>query len=303
MGKNHARILRDFGVLDSIIETDMSRQDELHSLGYGDFLKPDIRETDSDGYVIATPSTSHYEILEKTLSKNAAVLLEKPALSTVEQYEHVMSNFDTSRICVGHIERFNPAIAQAKSAYSVGVQRAEFYRYSSKPRQITDVGVWRDLGVHDVDLMVYLFGTPQSVSSHAVLAGGVDTSFHASFDFGGGVSASVNVSWLATVKRRSVHIYGTHGETTIDLLKQRISHVSDHTLSPKPDNHFSPAVSLSTAVHDMARVEPLKNEIQHFINVVKGKERPLVSLQQALLVENILSKAYNSFQKGMRIDI
>ena len=303
MGKNHARILRELGALDAIIETDEKRLEELEHLGYGSFLQSDIESTNSDGYVIATPSSTQYKILSSVLEKTNAVLLEKPALSSIQEYDLVAANFDTSKVCVGHIERFNPAVTKAKESYSKSTKRCEFYRYSQRPQQIADTGVWRDLGVHDVDLMVYLLGAPQNVISHGVLHNGVDVSFHANFSFINGVSASVNVSWLATVKRRSIHIYGKEGETTVDLLNQRIAHVSDHEMRLKPDNHFSPGVSSFTAVHDMARVEPLRNEILHFIRVIKGMEEPLVPLNHARLVENVLAKAYNSFQKGMRIDI
>ena len=303
MGTNHARILRDLDSLEAIVEQSPTRRKRLHELGYGKFLRSSIEETDSHGYVIATPSASHREILEKALQKTNFILLEKPALLNEKEYKKVIENFDTSKICVGHIERFNPAVEKAKEDFANSSSRCEFFRYSSRPKQINDVGVWKDLGVHDVDLMIHFMGMPSTVVCHAVMDNDIDISFHANFGFSNGKSAAVNVSWLSTAKRREIQMYGLDGEANIDLLKQKISCLSEHQQSSKPDNHFSPTVSQSKMIYDMARAEPLRREIEHFLRVLKGEEEPLISLEHAQLVELIVSKSYQSFQLGKRIEI
>lgn len=302
MGTNHARILRDLGVLDSIVEESEERKEILKSLGYGKFLRNSIDETESSGYVIATPSSLHFETLKSVLKRSNSVLLEKPALSSLEEYEEIIKNYNTENICVGHVERFNPTVEKMREIMPE-ISRMEFFRYSSFPKQIKDVGVWKDLGVHDVDLMVYFLGNPLSVVSHAVVKEGRDISFHASFNFDGGKSCTINSSWLSTVKRREIQTYTFAGEAKADLIQQKISFVNDHKRKTEPDNHFSPEVSQSKVVFEMARAEPLKKEIEHFLRVVEGKEKPLINLPHTMRVENILSKAYNSFQTKKEIEI
>ena len=64
---------------------------------------------------------------------------------------------------VGHVERFNPAVAKLRSLVAEGrlghVYRAHTTRVGPLPSRIQDTGVAIDLATHDLDVMQHVLGT------------------------------------------------------------------------------------------------------------------------------------------------
>ena len=68
---------------------------------------------------IVTPTISHFELGKKALEKGLHIFLEKPITATVEEANELVSLAKAKGLLgmVGQVERFNPALMAAKSAY------------------------------------------------------------------------------------------------------------------------------------------------------------------------------------------
>jgi len=87
-GKNHARVLKSLGVLDYIVESSQETRKVLCSLGYDENkIISSIDDTDSDAYVIATPSSNHVEIALKLTQRKKHLLIEKPAAPSAREIQ------------------------------------------------------------------------------------------------------------------------------------------------------------------------------------------------------------------------
>src|SRR5436305_316785 len=169
MGLNHLRVLRDFdemlvdlvGIAD-IWEPSLKRATSRFSVtGYTDYRQL-IERTKPDLVVVVVPTEKHFEVASYALDRGIHVLVEKPITSTVEEAEALiqLASRRGAKLAIGHIERFNPAVAEVKRRLMAGELGQMFYLHASRlapftPR-IRDVGVTLDLETHDVDVMRYL---------------------------------------------------------------------------------------------------------------------------------------------------
>ncbi|MCP4809846.1 MAG: Gfo/Idh/MocA family oxidoreductase [Proteobacteria bacterium] len=104
-----------------------------------------------DAAIIAVPARSHADVALPLLRRGVACLIEKPL--AVGEDVALLERFD--RLTVGHIERFNPALAALPDGVVPRFIRSE--RLASPGRR-TDVDVVMDLMIHDLDLVLHLAG-------------------------------------------------------------------------------------------------------------------------------------------------
>ena len=120
-----------------------------------------LRNHNIDCAVIATPTSIHLEAATPLIEKNKHLLIEKPLTKSMDDANTLkeMVEAATSKVAVGYVERFNPAIqAVAKAIKGETIISCEARRVGPYPSRITDVGVKLDLAVHDVDLVRFLTG-------------------------------------------------------------------------------------------------------------------------------------------------
>ena len=118
MGGNHARVasnLSDFHLV-GIVDPRKDACEQLASkYGCNSYSGPEEILNEVDAIVIASPTSTHAELIEFFSMNQRHVLVEKPVCEQVEQ----LDNFVTStQIMVGHVERFNPAVRFAKPSMS-----------------------------------------------------------------------------------------------------------------------------------------------------------------------------------------
>lgn len=133
-----------------------------------------------DAVDICLPTDLHEEFAVQALSAGYHVFVEKPLALDYESALRVADAADASgKVCaVGQCLRFWPAYTEVKAFIESGtlgrVRHAEFFRYSppagwaaegwlGNPARSGDASL--DLHVHDVDMILWLFGAPQAVRS------------------------------------------------------------------------------------------------------------------------------------------
>ncbi|MEI6310562.1 MAG: Gfo/Idh/MocA family oxidoreductase, partial [bacterium] len=114
---------------------------------------------------IAVPTTLHRDFALEALQAGAHALVEKPIASTIAQAEEMAAAAlaEGRVLMVGHSERFNPVVTTFKKRIDQG-ELGEIVSISAKrvgPHnlRIRDVGVIVDLGVHDIDVISFLYGS------------------------------------------------------------------------------------------------------------------------------------------------
>jgi myo-inositol 2-dehydrogenase/D-chiro-inositol 1-dehydrogenase len=119
-----------------------------------------------DGYVVATATNSHIEILEKLIPLGKPILCEKPISLTVEETDLVIEKCAKhgTEIQVGFQRRFDPPIALAAEKISSGevgtLYAMHMYAHDHQPSTLEFLegsgSIYRDLHVHDFDLIRWL---------------------------------------------------------------------------------------------------------------------------------------------------
>ncbi|MBK6870000.1 MAG: Gfo/Idh/MocA family oxidoreductase [Kineosporiaceae bacterium] len=138
-----------------------------------------IGSLEVDAVVVTSATSSHAEVLHRVLPTGRPVLCEKPIALTLAQTERLIDLADEhgSIVQVGFQRRFDPGLRELHrrcAAAELGTLYA--MRLMSHDHEPSDAafigssgGIFRDLHVHDLDLVAWLTGSPVS-SVHATVA-------------------------------------------------------------------------------------------------------------------------------------
>jgi predicted dehydrogenase len=149
-----------------------------------------LADEDLEAVDICVPTHLHEEIAIEALRRDKHVLVEKPMALDGAAAERMTEEAERQNrvLMVAHVLRFFPqytGLAELVRSGRLGrVRSAMFRRRTAVPawgewefdRSKSGGGVY-DLLIHDVDIALHLFGTPEAISAmgHENLRGGVDT--------------------------------------------------------------------------------------------------------------------------------
>src|SRR2546429_5259740 len=158
MGTNHARVLGGLpnitlvGIVDPLAER-RARATELAGCRAFEPLDQLIAEG-VNAVTIAAPTHLHHEIALACVARNIHILVEKPVASTVEEGREIVAAARRAGVTlmVGHVERFNPAVAAIKQAISgEAILSIAITRVGPLPPRMSNVGVGADLALPRMD--------------------------------------------------------------------------------------------------------------------------------------------------------
>ncbi len=276
MGSNHARVLAGLpevtlvGIVDPLPE---HRVRATEMVGCRAFESLDALLAEGvDAVTIAAPTHLHHEIALTCVARNIHILVEKPVASTVQEGRDIV---DAARragvtLMVGHVERFNPAVAAIKQAISgEDILSIAITRVGPFPPRMSNVGVVIDLAVHDIDLIRY-FTESDIVEVQPQLSSAVaerEDIALLQFRTASGVLAHINTNWLTPFKARNVTV-ATRGKYVMgDLLTRQVT----ECFGFQPDGAYS--MRHLPVGHD----EPLRAELIAFLDAVRTGNTPAVS--------------------------
>ncbi len=280
-GRNHARVLSEIEdcELYAIVDIDLERAERVArrygvTRVYRDYREVASRE-DVDLATICTPTVTHAAIARNLVENGIPVLVEKPLAGSLEEASSVADAVKSSGVplMVGFIERFNPAVQYVLSALSdkmIGTPLTiAARRIGPWPERIGDVGVVKDVAIHDIDLTYFFF---QEMPIYIYASGGAlrhsyEDYMIALMSYEGGRAASLEANWLSSKKKRDLRITGTDGVASIEFLTGDI-------LIEKPDYTISPTIKY---------VEPLKNELCYFVEKIRRGEEPSPGVKEGIL--------------------
>ncbi|MDX1482805.1 MAG: Gfo/Idh/MocA family oxidoreductase [Woeseiaceae bacterium] len=236
----------------------------------------DIRELIGrvDAVSVATPTSSHHEIVATLLDGGIHVLVEKPLTSTVEQAaELVALAEDKGRILqVGHLERFNPAVMAVAPTVSDSrfIESLRIAPY--KPRSL-DVSVVLDLMIHDIDL-IHSFAASRMADVHAVgesiFSDSVDIA-NARITFENGCVANVTSSRISLKTERTIRIFESNAYHSIDLFGKKAT-----SYRAKGEGAVESPEDLEIERRSFEASDALLIQAEAFLESVAGGPPPLV---------------------------
>jgi|GEM_PF-1034666 UDP-N-acetylglucosamine 3-dehydrogenase len=167
-GSNHAKALRSLGALCCIYDSDIVRAKNIaqtHGITVMQQLD-EMLESDADGIILATPASTHAQIILNILKTGKGLLVEKPMVVDMNQALAVKSQMKAdSKLVIGYTERFNPAVISLINCLEDKDKLSlTLFRVGNRPERIKDVGVVLDTMIHDINIVNHLLG-PTRVSS------------------------------------------------------------------------------------------------------------------------------------------
>jgi len=261
---------------------------------------------EAEAVSIVTPTNTHFELAKALLQMGKHVLVEKPMTDDgAEAAELVQLAQANDRVLqVGHVERFNPVFKYLETA-APEPRFIETHRLSPYPARSTDIGVVLDLMIHDLDVVLAFVKSPvQSVDAVGipVLSKSEDIA-NARLRFANGCVANLTASRVSPDRMRKIRVFSggaTPSYISLDYRAQegfiyRIardneeeSSILKKVLAAKLGMGRDSAIVSEFAGRRVVREpvpllkeEPLKLELEHFVNCVREKQPPMVSGESA----------------------
>lgn len=227
-----------------------------------------------DAVSVVTPTESHCRIGLDFLSRGVHVMMEKPiATSTVEADELINAAGSSGCVLqVGHLERFNAAVAEAKKRIK-NPAYIETHRLSPFPNRGTDVSIILDLMIHDIDIVLNMVKSGvESIdaSGMAVISKKIDFA-NARIKFRNGCTANLTASRVSKERARKLYLLQSDSCMTVDYANQQLS-VS--RIIPDDRGGFSSLVDEDV---QLQKRDAILEELKAFIGSVSTGAAPVVS--------------------------
>ena len=263
-----------------------------------------------DGVLLATPVFTHYELARRCLEAGKHTFVEKPLASSTSLAEELIAlseERDASLMC-GHTFLYSPPVRAVRDLIESG-ELGQLYFVSASRVNLglhqRDVSVIWDLGPHDFSILLYWLGRPpeaiRATGRDSIVPGIADVAF-VTMEFGSGLIASVELSWLAPSKLRRTVIVGSKqmvvyedgGAEAIKIYDRGVDYKDPETfgeyqLSYRSGDILSPKLSTE---------EPLALQIADFLRAIRARERTQGDLRLARDVVRLAEAAHESLASG-----
>ena len=276
-GRHHLRILSQSpgAELAGVVDADPARASAA-AAQYGCPAYGSLAELAGkiDAAVVAVPTSAHADVGCALLESGTDVLVEKPIAPEIASAKRLVDTaVRTGRILqAGHLERLNPAVAALKKVITIPLF-FEIHRLSLFSPRSLDVDVVLDLMIHDLDIVLDLVGAmPEEIRAAgiSILSDKVDIA-NVRLAFPNGCVANLTASRVSTERVRKLRLFQPHQYISLDYQKQE---AVAFTVSGNQQIGFQPLA--------VAKDEPLKLEIESFLEAVRTRSRPKVSGEDGL---------------------
>ena len=312
LGQHHARIYAELqasgvveltGIYDAHPETarSIAAKHKLHV-----FASVAEAAAASDALNIVTPTTTHFDLAKSLLAHGKHVLVEKPMTDSSEQAAELceLAQQKNCVLQVGHVERFNPVFTFLQTV-ATEPKFIECHRLSPFPARSTDIGVVLDLMIHDLDVILAFVKSPvTSVDGVGipVLSKSEDIA-NVRLRFANGCVANLTASRVSPERMRKIRVFSGGSMPSYISLDYRAQEGFIYRIARDGEEESSILKKLLAAklgigkesaivsefggkriVREpvpIAKDEPLKLELQDFVDCVREKHAPVVSGESA----------------------
>jgi predicted dehydrogenase len=266
-----------------------------------------------DAVAIATPPRTHYELARRALDSGKHVLVEKPlATRPADAAELVQLAAKADRILMpGHTFVYSPPVNKVRDLIASGEIGDVYFITSSRMNLglYQSDGVVSDLAPHDISILLYWLDRPVdrvATFGQSVFRDGIPETAFLTLTFEGGVTANVQISWLAPRKLRHTVVVGSqrmiqYDDTSADEAVRVYDRGLDFTQEEAPATFGEYRLTYRTGDMVAPRIEaaePLALELKDFAQSIRTGEDPRSSGALGLEVVRVLKAAAVSMERG-----
>ena len=303
MGRHHARLWTQVagcdlvGVVDSSSERRQQVIDQYGGTGHASVES--LIESGVDLVTIATPTVHHREAAEKLLAAGVHCLIEKPLAPTPEEARAIADAAKRSGalLQVGHVVRYDPVMVAIRKL-ALKPRFVEVDRVSPMTFRSVDVGVVLDMMIHDIDVLLMLFGAePVDVRASSVsVLGEAEDVCNARLEFprmadGYAPVANVTASRLAMKTERKIRVMSDDTYVSADFVDRKgtvarkgpnagkIAEVRELLKQGADLSHLNFLDLLQVEPLAVEAGEPLRLQAEDFVDAIRTGRRPFVDAE------------------------
>lgn len=315
IGGHHARVLRALPGVELVAVADPAG--DPRGLAAGLPVLRDVGElvrTGIDLCVVAAPTRSHRELGLALAAAGVPTLIEKPLADDVAGCLALSAAFAAAGVigCVGHIERYNPAVQALRQRIDKG-ELGSLYQVATRrqgpfPARVADVGVVLDLASHDIDLTAWVTGqefvTVSARTAHK--SGRLHEDLVAVVgQLADGTVTNHLVNWLSPMKERVTVVTGEKGCFVADTLNADLTFFTNANVAMEWDamSMFRGVAEGDMVRYAIAKPEPLRTELLAFRDAVLGTGNDVVTMAQGTRTVAVAEALLESAATGTTIAV
>jgi len=294
LGRNHARILTEIPevrVAGFVDPNDAISAEVASTLQLKRYDSVAALASDVDCAVVATPTTTHFEIASQLLAAGVDVLVEKPITSTVDEARRLidLAARHGRIVQVGHVERYNPAVT-AIAGLVHGTRYFEAERLGVFVPRSLDIDVLLDLMIHDLNLVLSLL-REEVVEIRAIgvpaLTDKVDIT-NVRLALANGAVANLTASRISQERIRKQRFFGGDFYYSVDTKEQEVKgyRLVNGVIQP--------------ASVTVEKQEPLRAELEAFLRCVATRARPVVAAEDGLAAVELALRIGAAIDESVR---
>lgn len=290
-GRNHARVYKELekqgeavrlaGVVDPKLERADTVANEFGCRAFGSIEQMLTTHSEIRAASIAAPTVNHLEVARTLMKAGIDVLIEKPVAASLSEADELL-RLAVAQNCVaqvGHLERFNPAV-RATVPLITRPMFFEVHRLSVFTPRSLDVDVVLDLMIHDLDIVLSFSKSPVKevrAVGLPILSGKVDIA-NVRIEFESGCVANFTASRVSTERVRKLRFFQPNQYLSVDYGRQEVLVFTvGADGAAKGDPTVNPQIKV--AKPGVASEEPLHAELKSFLDAVRNRTKPVVSLE------------------------
>ncbi len=265
-----------------------------------------------DAVIVATSVPTHYLLGKRVLEAGKHVFIEKPMAVTARDAEDLVRTAEAHdrQLMVGHLLEYHPAVRKMKQLLDDGELGRIFYVYSNRlnlGKVRPDENALWSLGPHDISVINFLTGEePEEVSARGecYLQQGVEDVVFGYIKFPSGMTGHLHVSWLDPHKTRKITVVGSDKMAVFDDMDadRKVTVYDKSAVVPQYQSYGEYVTLRFGDIHipHLANDEPLKLEVEHFVECARDNRRPLSDGRDGLNVVRVLEAMERSLRDGGR---
>ncbi|HMD36436.1 MAG TPA: Gfo/Idh/MocA family oxidoreductase [Vicinamibacterales bacterium] len=275
LGRHHARILGALPQVElvAVVDTNRPRAEAIAAANRTRAVFDAVEIAgEVDAVTIAVPTERHRDVALRFLAAGVPALVEKPLARSLDEADAMIAAAARAGVAlaVGHTERFNPAVDAARGLLT-NPRFVEVHRLGTFPERSLDIDVVFDLMIHDLDVVLSI--VPSEVESIEavgvpVLTGRIDIA-NARVRFANGCIANLTASRISRDRVRKIRFFQPEAYLSIDYATQKLDVWRLVTNGGAPPSIEGGDVGVTNE-------EPLKRELEDFVEAVVSKRAPRV---------------------------
>jgi len=294
-GRNHVRTVAGLAdaELAAVCDLDAKVRERVGRQHPSAHVTADVADLLSrvDAVVVASPAGTHATLALQCIEAGKPCLVEKPFALSVHDAEAVARAAAARRVPVlaGHLLLFHPAVERLRALVQGGELGRIYYLYGLRVNlgqvRADENALW-SFGPHDVSVALYLLGeAPVRVAAHgrSYLQPKVEDVVFLTMEFGSGVLAHVQLSWLDPHKERKLTVVGAQKMVVFDDMEAREKlRIYDKGVDRPPE------------YRSYGEAQSIREGDIFFARVARGAEPPRANAEDGVRVVRVLDAATRS---------